>query len=326
MPTGLATYIARRLLIVPVVLLIVSFVAFALGRLTPSDYVEIQAGPRAQPETIERIREQRGLNDPIPVQYVRYMGNFVTGDFGTSAQYRLPVDDVILPRLWVTLQINVTVIVLTWLIAIPIGTLAALKRSSFLDPLMIGIFVFFASVPVLVSTPILQWLLASEVSLLPSGGWAETEYFGVEMGLLSKKAILPIMLMTLPGVAGLARYMRTQVIEVMDMEFVRTAQAKGLRADVVVTRHVMRNALLPIVTLLGFEMSALFAGSIFVETLLGIPGIGQYTYEAVGTRDYDGIMAVVILGSSMFVMAMLVVDVAYGFIDPRIRLGEGLGG
>jgi ABC-type dipeptide/oligopeptide/nickel transport system permease component len=145
----------------------------------------------------------------------------------------------------------------------------------------------------------------------------------VELGIFSKQAILPVLLITLPSVAGLARYMRTQVIEVMDQDFVRTAQAKGLRADVVVTRHVMRNALLPIVTLLGFELSALFAGSIFVESLLGIPGIGQYTFEAVNSRDYDGIMAVVILGSTMFVMAMLVVDVAYGFIDPRVRLGEG---
>jgi len=323
MPAGLATYIIRRLLIVPVVLLVVSFAAFTLGRLTPSDYVEIQAGSRAQPETIERIREDRGLNDPIPVQYARYMADFVTGDFGTSIQYRVPVDDVILPRLWVTLQINIVVVLLTWLIGIPVGTLAAVKRNSWLDPAMIGLFVFFASVPVLVSTPILQWLLASKFSLLPSGGWSEAEYLGVELGIFSKQAILPVLLITLPSVAGLARYMRTQVIEVMDQDFVRTAQAKGLRADVVVTRHVMRNALLPIVTLLGFELSALFAGSIFVETLLGIPGIGQYTFEAVNSRDYDGIMAVVILGSTMFVMAMLVVDVAYGFIDPRVRLGEG---
>jgi peptide/nickel transport system permease protein len=323
MPAGLATYIIRRLLIVPVILLVVSFVAFTLGRLTPSDYVEIQAGPRAQPETIERIREDRGLNDPIPEQYIRYMGDFITGDFGTSIQYRVPVDDVILPRLWVTLQINVVVILLTWLIGIPVGTLAAVKRSSWLDPALIGIFVFFASIPVLVSTPILQWLLASKYSLLPSGGWSDAEYLGIELGIFSKQTVLPVLLMTLPSVAGLARYMRTQVIEVLDQDFVRTAHAKGLAADVVVTRHVLRNALLPIVTLLGFELSALFAGSIFVESLLGIPGIGQYTFEAVNSRDYDGIMAVVILGSTMFVMAMLLVDVAYGFIDPRVRLGEG---
>ncbi|MEX0683966.1 MAG: ABC transporter permease [Dehalococcoidia bacterium] len=324
MPAGLASYITRRLLIVPVVLFVVSFVAFALGRFAPSDYVQIQAGNRASDETIERIREERGLNDPVPEQYARYIGNLLQGDFGTSATYRVPVDDVLLPRLWVTLQINVVVIFLTWLIAIPLGTWAALKRNTWLDPASIAVFLFFSSVPVLVSTPLLQLLFAAKLSLLPSGGWSDATHFGIDLGLLSKKAILPILILTLPSVAGLARYMRAQVIEVLDQDHVRTAHAKGLRGDVVVIRHVVRNALLPIVTLLGFEIAALFAGSIFVETLLGIPGVGQFAYESVNSRDYDGIMAIVILGSTLFVLAMLIVDVAYGFIDPRIRLGEGL--
>lgn len=325
MPAGLVSYIVRRLLIVPVVLLVVSFVAFALGRFAPSDYVEIQAGPRAQPETIERIREERGLNDPVYEQYVRYLGNFVTGDFGTSAKYRgLPVEQVLKPRLWITLQINIVVIILSWLIAVPMGTWAALRRGTWLDPFSIGLLLLPASVPVLVSTPILQWLLVVKLSLLPSGGWSSADYFGVELGIFSTRAILPILVMTLPAVAGIARYMRAQVIEVMDQDYVRTAEAKGLTTGVVVTRHVIRNAMLPIVTLAGFELASLTAGSIIVESLLGIPGVGQYAFEAVLSRDYDGIMAVVILGSTLFVFAMLFVDVAYGFIDPRVRLGEGL--
>lgn len=324
MPSGLVSYIVRRLVFVPVTLLIVSFLAFALGRFAPGDYVRIQAGARAQPETIERIREARGLNDPVYEQYVRYVGDFVTGDFGTSARYRLPVEDVILPRLWITVQLNVVVMVLSWLIAIPLGTLAALRRGTFVDPLIIGLLLFPASVPILVSTPLIQWFFVTKVGLLPSGGWSEASYLGVELGIFSKQAILPIMIMLLPSVAGIARYMRTQVMDVMDQDFVRTAESKGLSSSVVIVRHVVRNAMLPIVTLFGFELAALTGGSIFVETLLGIPGMGQFAYESVLSRDYDAIMAVVILGSTLFVTAMLIVDVAYGFIDPRIRQGEGL--
>jgi ABC-type dipeptide/oligopeptide/nickel transport system permease component len=133
---------------------------------------------------------------------------------------------------------------------------------------------------------------------------------------------MPILILTVPSIAGIARYVRSQVIDVLDQDYIRTAHAKGLRGDVVVVRHVVRNAMLPIVTLVGFELAALISGSIFVETLLGIPGMGQFAYDSVLSRDYDAIMAVVILGSLMFMLMMLVADVAYGFIDPRIRLGE----
>jgi len=318
---GLAGYILRRLLLVPLILFVVSVVTFALGRFAPSDYVEIQAGPRAKPETIERIREERGLNDPVYEQYVRYMGNVLQGDLGTSVRYRgVDVEDVILPRLWTTMQYNIVVMILTFAIGIPVGTWAALRRGTWLDPLPIGFFVLFASVPVLVSVPFLQWLFAVKLGWLPSGGWKERDILGVDIGILSAEAILPIMAMTLVGVAGLARYMRAQVLDVLDQDFVRTARAKGLNEMPVLTRHVVRNALLPIATLMGFEIASLFGGSIILETLLGIPGIGLYTFESIGARDYDSIMAIVLLGALVFQLAMLSVDIAYGFIDPRIRL------
>jgi ABC-type dipeptide/oligopeptide/nickel transport system permease component len=318
---GLAGYILRRLLLVPLILLVVSIFTFALGRFAPSDYVEIQAGPRAKPETIERIREDRGLNDPVYEQYVRWVGNFVQGDFGESVRYRgVPVEDVLLPRLWTTLQYNIVVMLLTFLIGIPVGTWAALRRGTWLDPLPIGVFVLFASVPVLVSVPFLQWLFAVKLGWLPTGGWKERDILGIDIGILSVEAILPITAMTIGSIAGLARYMRAQVLDVLDQDFVRTARAKGLNEMPVITRHVMRNALLPITTLLGFELAALFGGSIIIETLLGIPGIGLYTFESIGARDYDSIMAIVLLGALMFQLAMLAIDVAYGFIDPRIRL------
>jgi ABC-type dipeptide/oligopeptide/nickel transport system permease component len=320
MPSGLASYIIRRLLIIPLILFVVSFITFVLGRYGPSDYVELQAGPRANEETIERIREERGLNDPIIVQYADWLTSFLQGDFGTSVKYRgVPVEDVILPRLWVTIQYNLVVLVLTFSIALPLGTWAALRRGTWLDPASIGLFLVLASIPVLVTIPVLQWLFAVKLGWLPVGGWSEQEILGVEVGIFSKHIILPVMILTIPGIAGIARYMRGQVIEVMDQDYVRTARSKGLQGQAVVRRHVVRNALLPIVTILGFELAALISGSIFVETLLGIPGIGSFTFESVGSSDYDAIMAIVMIGSMVFMLANLAVDVTYGFIDPRIR-------
>jgi ABC-type dipeptide/oligopeptide/nickel transport system permease component len=320
---GVAGYVIRRLLLVPVILVIVSMITFALGRYAPSDYVELQAGPRANPETVERIKEERGLNDPVYEQYARYAWNFLQGDFGESTQvHGVDVESLIGPRLWVTVQYNLVVAVLTFAIALPVGTFAALRRGTWLDPLTIGSFLFFASLPAVVVLPILQWVLAVELNLLPTTGWKARDILGVEIGLLSKEAILPILVLTLPGVAGVARYMRSQVIEVLDQDFVRTARAKGLQEMSVVSRHVVRNALLPITTLVGFELAALFTGSIIIETLLGIPGIGLFAWESLQRRDYDSIMAVVLLGSLTFQIAMLLVDVGYGYIDPRIRLSE----
>jgi len=323
---GLAGYIVRRLLLAPVILLFVSIVTFSLGRFAPSDYVEIQAGPQARPETIERIREARGLNDPVYQQYVRYMGGVLRGDFGDSVRYRgRDVEDIILPRLWVTIQYNFIVLVLTFAIGIPVGTWAAMKRGTFLDPLSIGTFLLFASVPVIISIPIFQWLLGSKLGLLPVRGWEERSVLGVEVGIFSKQIILPVLVLTLVGLAGLARFMRAQVLDVLDQDFVRTAHAKGLPEHSVVTRHVVRNALLPISTILGFELAALVGGSIIVESLLGIPGIGQYAYESIGSRDYNGIMAIVLIGATAFIVANLLVDIAYLFIDPRIRIGGQVG-
>jgi len=316
---GVATYVLRRLLLVPVILFIVSIVTFTMGRVAPGDYVEIYAGGKSRPEVLERVRQERGLNDPLPQQYVRWLGDVLTGDFGESQVYRgARVSDVVFERLAVTVQYNFVVLVLTFAIGLPLGTWAALKRGTWMDPASIGIFLAIASVPVVVAIPMLQWLLSVKLDLLPAAGWHERDILGMKIGILSKEAILPIAVLTLPGVAGLARYMRAQVLDVLDQDYVRTARSKGLQEFVVITRHVARNAMLPIVTIMGFELASLFSGAIITETLLGIPGIGRYAFESVDARDYDSIMVIVLLGSATFMLANLLVDVAYGFIDPRI--------
>ena len=332
---GLAAYIVRRLLWAPVILLAVSLVTFALGRFGPGDPIQQLQGQYRDPEVRERIAEELGYNDSFFVQYSRWLKDAVRGDFGEGLSPRgFQVKDVIFPRLWVTFQYNLLALVIIFAVGIPAGILAALRQGTWMDPFTIGVLLLFTSVPVLVSIPVLQWLFAIEHDWwpfglrggwLPSGGWEVREFFGVEIGVLDKRILLPLIVLTLPGFAGVARYMRAQALEVMDQDFVRTARAKGLREFTVVSRHIARNALLPLATILGFALVGLLGGSIFLETLLGIPGIGSYAFEAVSARDNNAIMAIVLITSTVFIVANLVVDITYGFIDPRIRLGGGVG-
>ncbi len=323
---GLAAYIIRRLLWAPVILLAVSMVTFALGRFGPGDPIRILQGQYRDPEQRERIADELGYHDNFFVQYWRYMKNAVQGDFGEGFTPRgFKVKDVIFPRLWVTFQYNLLALIIIFAVGIPAGIWAALRQGTWMDPFTIGVLLLFTSVPVVVSIPVLQWLFALKLGWLPSTGWEVREFFGVEIGVLDKRIILPLIVLTLPGFAGVARYMRAQVLEVLDQDYVRTARAKGLAEFTVVSRHITRNALLPLATMMGFAMVGLLGGSIFLETLLGIPGIGEYAFQAVSARDTNAIMAIVLLSSTAFILANLIVDITYAFIDPRIRLGGGVG-
>jgi len=307
---------------VPIILLAVSLATFALGRFGPGDPVRVLAGQRADPETIERIRQERGLDDNFFAQYARYLKGIFQGDLGVSFKYYgLPVTEVILPRLWVTFQYNFVAILLMFAVGIPIGVWAATQQGTWRDPLVMGTLLVLAALPAVVLVPFLQYLFALRLGWLPTGGWEVREFFGrLEVGLFSKTIVMPLLTLGLPGAAGLARLARAQALEVLGEDYVRTARAKGLKEFTVITRHVMRNIMLPIATLMGFALAALLSGSIILETLLGIPGIGSYAFEAVFARDYDGIMALALIGSTAFILANLVTDIAYAFIDPRVRL------
>ena len=321
---GILPFVVRRLMWAPFVLLAVSLATFALGRFGPGDPVEILQGQYHDPAVVERIRHERGLDDPFFVQYGRYMRDVLQGDLGTSvAPLGRPVEDIIFDKMWITIQYNVVALFIIFAIGIPVGIWAALRQGTWQDPLTIGFFLFFRSVPVLVTIPILQFIFALKLGWLPSGGWVERDILGMKIGILDKRIIMPILALSLPGIAGVARLMRAQTLEVLDEDFVRTARAKGLREVVVISRHVARNALLPMTTIVGFALVGLLGGSLFVETLFGIPGIGQFTWQAVGNRDYDVIMAVTLITATAFIVANLVTDITYGFIDPRVRLGGG---
>jgi len=319
---GILPFVVRRLMWAPFVLLAVSLATFALGRFGPGDPVETLQGQYHNPEVVERIRHERGLDDPFFVQYGNYMWDVLHGDLGTSFTYLgVPVEDIIFDKMWVTIQYNLVALVIIFAVGIPVGIWAALRQGTWQDPLAIGVFLFFRSVPVLVVIPILQFIFALKLGWLPSSGWVERDILGMKIGIFDKRVIMPILALSLPGIAGVARLMRAQTLEVLDADFVRTARAKGLREVVVISRHVARNALLPMTTIVGFALVGLLGGSLFVETLFGIPGIGQFIWKAVFNQDYDVIMAGTLITATAFIVANLLTDITYGFIDPRVRLG-----
>ena len=322
-------YIIGRILWAPVILLVVSFLAFTITRLGPVDTVDVLAGPRASEEAKERVREERGLDDPIVVQYGRYMKQLLTeGDFGESATIYRGVDvwEIIWPRMLVSMQPGIVALVIAFSLGIAVGIFAALRQGTWLDPLSIGTFLFFQSVPVLVVLPLLMLLFIVRLGWLPAIGWGgpavDVGPQEISLGIFSKHIILPALVLSLPGVAGIARLVRATTLQVLGEDYVRTARAKGLPELQVVGRHVTRNALLPVVTVVGLSLVTLLEGAFFTELILGIPGIGRLSVEAAQSRDYDVILAIVLILSAAFVVANIVTDLAYTLIDPRIRLGE----
>jgi ABC-type dipeptide/oligopeptide/nickel transport system permease component len=327
------SYLMRRLLWVPPVLFAVTFATFALARLGPGDPVRIAAGQFRDPEAFARIREARGLDKPVYEQYVIYMRDVVTkGDFGDSFRYRdVGVNGVLFPAMWRSAQYGFVALVLTVSVGVPLGIFAAKRQGTWQDPAAISTFLFFNSIPSLVMLPFLAWFFCLYLGILPARGWPQPQDCVVQLGFLptsyqcvgvvSVEAIIPIIAMTLPVIAGWARFTRAFVLDVMKEDYIRTAQSKGLSEYRVITRHVMRNALLPLSTMIAFALSGLMEGAFFVETLTGIPGAGRLAIESIGGRDYDMIMAFTIITATAFVMTSIFIDIAYTFIDPRIRYG-----
>ena len=311
----MAAYILRRLLWLPVILLVVSFVTFVLGRYGPGDPVQVLMGQHSNPAVVERIREQRGLNDPIMVQYGRYLRNVTRGDFGESFKYRgRTVAELLKAKMWVSAQLNVAALVLSVGLGVPIGVYAALRQGTLWDTAAVSMTLFWQSVPVFLTAPGLLWVFAWKLDILPTHGWE---------GLFHTSIILPAIAMGVPGVAIITRLTRASTLEVLGRDYIRTARAKGLSEMVVRRRHILRNAMIPIVTTLGFSLAGIAFTSFVVERFFGIPGVGNLLIEAIFARDYPIIDGVLLIGTTMFIMANLVVDLVYPLLDPRIRLGGG---
>ena len=311
----MGSYLVRRLLWLPVILFTVSFVTFVLGRYGPGDPVQVLMGQHNNPEVVERIREQRGLNDNIFVQYGRYVSKVARGDFGESFKYRgRTVTELLKPKMWVSAQLNIAAMILSVGLGVPIGLFAALRQGSLWDTAAVMMTLTWQSVPVFLTAPGLLWVFAYKLPLLPTHGWD---------GFFSTSIILPAIAMGIPGVAIVTRLTRASILEVISLDYVRTARAKGLSEMVVRYRHILRNAMIPVVTSLGLSLAGIAFTSFIVERFFGIPGVGNLLIESVFARDYPIIEGVVLIGTTIFVMINLLVDLLYPVLDPRVRLGQG---
>ncbi len=323
---GLLAYLIRRLLWLPVILVVVSFFTFMLTRFGPGDPVTVLGGQYLDPVVFDRVRQERGLDKPFYEQYYIYMKDVLTdGDFGQSVTLYQGVGvwDIIWPRMLVSMQPGIVAFVIAFSVGITVGIFAALRQGTWVDPLSIGSFLLFQSIPVLVFLPFMVLIFVVRLGWIPAVGWGgpavDVGPQEISLGIFSRHIILPAIALSLPGIAGIARLVRATTLSVLGEDYVRTARAKGLKERTVVTRHVTRNSLLPLITIIGFSLVGLLEGAFFVELILGIPGIGQLGFQAATSRDYDVILALVLMGATTFIVANILIDIAYTFIDPRIR-------
>lgn len=304
-------YVLRRLLFMPVLLVAVSVITFALGQYGPGDPVEVLMGQHNNPDVVERIRHERGLDQPFFEQYANYVWNALHGDFGESYKYRgETVTSLLLGRIFVSAQLALVALLISVGVGVPLGLLAALRQGTWMDLSVVSGALLFYATPAFITAPIFLYGLAYNMHLLPSSGWG---------GILDMRIIMPALVMGLPGVAVLVRLMRASTMDVIGQDYVRTAEAKGLGRGVVVFRHICRNALLPIFTVVGMSLAGLVEGAFITETFFGIPGVGRLTVDSLFARDYPIIMAMGLIVAIAYIMSNLIVDIGYTFLDPRIR-------
>lgn len=304
-------YIARRLLWLPFLLLAVSLVTFTLGLYGPGDPVKVRMGARYNPEAGARLRSEMGLDRPFFVQYTSYVWNSLRGDLGES--YRYPgqeVGNLLAKKVWVSVQLGFAALLVGAVVGIPLGVLAARKQGTWMDSAIVSFTLVFYSTPVFITAPFLMLLLAVKFHVLPVSGW---------QGLFSPSIVMPALVLGLPGTAGLARLTRASTLEVLGQDYIRTARAKGLTEFLVQWRHVLRNAFIPILTVLGMSLATLVEGAFITERLFGIPGVGNLAVDSIFQRDYPVIMAITLMVAVVFVLANLLVDLMYAVLDPRIR-------
>ena len=309
-------YLGKRLFATIPVMAVVAIFVFSMLRLTPGDPASIIAGAAATSQEIVEIRSRLGLDRPIVAQFFVWVGNLLSGDFGESFFFKKQVAELIVDRIEPTLALALTTMLLSIAIAVPMGVIAAYKQGTWIDRLVMGFSVLGFSVPVFVIGYILIFVFAIELNWLPVQGYQPlAEGF---WGFL-ERLILPSLTLSVIYVALIARITRTSVLEVLGEDYIRTARAKGLTNYTVLMRHALRNAAVPIVTVIGLGIALLIGGVVVTESVFSIPGLGRLTVDAVLARDYPTVQAVILLFSAVYVLLNLAVDILYTFLDPRIR-------
>ncbi len=303
----MTAYIVKRILLVIPVLFGVSILAFLMSHLVPGDPVVVMLGDRATAEDAARLREELGFNDPLVVQYGRYMTGVVQGDLGTSIRSGQPVLEEIRDRFPSTLILTLCAVVAASVVGVSLGVAAAISKRGWVDGSIMAFALLGISVPTFWSGILLILLLGVKLEWLPIVGTGPAAL------------VMPTIVLAAPAAAVLARMTRSTMLEVLGVDFVRSARAKGLKEQVVILRHVLRNALIPVVTIIGLQFGGLLAGSVIVESVFTRPGLGRYTITAIQSRDFPQIQGIVLVVAALYVFVNLAIDLLYAVIDPRIR-------
>jgi peptide/nickel transport system permease protein len=320
----MGTYILRRLLQMIPILFGATLLIFLVIKLAPGDPFSAMIDPRMDPRKIAELRRLYCLDCPLPIQYGKWLWNVLHGDLGTSIRFKIPVATMIGERLGPTVALGVASELLVFVIGIPIGIISAVRKNSWLDYLTTGLAFAGLSIPAFFFGLLLLkgFALGSPFRILPSSGLltAGADLTGMDhLTDVGKHLILPALALGITGVAGLMRYVRTSMLEVLKQDYVRTARAKGLSDKVVIYKHALRNALMPVITILGLDLPTLVGGAIITESIFIWPGIGRLTYTALLERDYPVLMALNLMFAALTMLGSLLADLGYALVDPRIR-------
>ena len=309
-------YLARRMLIAIPVLIGVTIVVFLMIHIMPGDPAQMVAGFDAPKEQVEKIRTELGLDKPLFLQYIRYMSGLFKGDLGRSLHTRRPVLTDLKERFPATLELTLVSIIIAIVIGIPIGVLSAVKRYSLADHTAMTVALFGLSMPIFWTGIMLIFLFPLYFGILPVSGRGGAFY--TLTGL--RHLILPSVTLALAPLAMIARLTRSSVLEVMKLDYVTVARSKGLREGAVLVKHVLRNALIPVVTFVGLQFGALLGGAVVTESIFAWPGVGRFLLSSIQGRDYPAIQGTILMIAVIFVFVNIIVDYLYGVLDPRIRL------
>jgi peptide/nickel transport system permease protein len=317
----MTAYILRRLLQMLMVLVLVTLMVFFIMRLTPGDpiylYV-VRSGniDNISIEQIDQLRHQYGLDQPLMVQYFNWIGDLFKGDLGQSIVYKQSINTLLMSRLPVTLYLGVWSLLISTVLGILAGMAAAVWRGKWVDKLVTPISYLGLTIPVFWLGYLLIFAFGLKLGWLPISGYTSP---WTDFGLSTKQAIMPVICMSVFGIAANARQMRSSMLEVIRQDYIRTAWAKGLSERVIILRHALKNSVIAVVTLIGFGVGVIFGGDVLVETVFAIPGLGYFMTMSIINKDYVVIQSITLLISFIILMVNLIVDISYAWLDPRIR-------
>ena len=314
----MGAYILRRLLLMVPVALLVTIIVFVLVHLSPGDPVVIYAGDERDPVALEQLRHEYGLDQPLPVQYVSWLGHALQGDLGRSLRTRQPVLEAVVERLPATLELGLASLLISVSIALVVGTLSAVRRNSPLDLLATGFTIAGVSLPNFFLGLVLILVFSLAIKLFPPGGYAPLMVEPVDN---LRHLVLPAITLATASLAVNMRQVRSSLLDTLTQDYIRTARAKGLTNTIVIMRHALKNALIPVVTIIGLQVGAIIEGAIVTEQVYSWPGIGKLAVDSIGGRDYPVVQTIVLLSALSFMFTTLLVDLLYAWLDPRISYG-----